>query len=144
MAYIEVIPLSIARDYLGVDDTFRDQEITRMINSACRYIENYTNIILVECTKTYENSTNCLRVYDFPINTVSDLETKKSTYSIYDTDSIDLSVGYKFATDVPSDIVDAGLQIIDSWFYDSEKRTNSNKIPMDAKMILDLYRRFIV
>lgn len=144
MAYIDVIPLEIAKDYLGVDDTARDAEITRMIKSACIYIERYTNVILVEKEQTYTSSNGCVRVYDYPINTVSDLSTIKSTYTLYDTDSIDLSVGYELATDVPSDLVDAGLQIIKGWFYDSEKRTNTASLPMDAKMILNLYRRFIV
>lgn len=144
MAYIDVIPLEIVKDYLGIDDTARDTEITRMITSACLYIEKYTNIILVEQEKTYIDSNGCIRVYDYPINTISDVSTVKATYTLYEVESIDLSVGYEVATDVPSDIVDAGLQIIDNWFYSSETRTNPNILPMGAKMILDQYKRFII
>lgn len=144
MAYIDVIPLEIVKDYLGIDDTSRDREITRMIDSACRYIEKYTNVMLVEREKDYFNTNGCIRVYDYPINTESELQEVKSTYSLYSTDSITLSVGYELATEVPSDLVDAGLQIIDNWFYASENRTNANVLPMGAKMILDLHKRFII
>ncbi len=144
MAYIDVIPLEIVKDYLGIDDTSRDREITRMIDSACRYIEKYTNVMLIEREKDYFNTNGCIYVYDYPINTESDLQTRKSTYSVYDAKEITLSVGYELATDVPSDLVDAGLQIIDSWFYAGEKETTTSKIPQGAIMILDLYKRFIV
>jgi len=143
MAYIDVVPLEIAKDYLGIDDTSRDAEITRMINSACIYVEKYTNIILVSTDKTYYREGRDIMVYDYPINTVDENEQKRANYSIFNTDVVELNVGYELATDVPTDIVDAVLQIVSSWFYASEEKTSMG-IPKGAKMILDLNKRFIL
>ena len=47
MSYITVITLAEAKNYLRVDPTLTgdDSAITRMIESALKFIERYTNII---------------------------------------------------------------------------------------------------
>ena len=69
MAYLTVIPLADAKTYLGVDDTSRDAEITRMIEAALALLEKRTNHIMVVGNKDYFYEDGCVRVYDYPINT---------------------------------------------------------------------------
>ena len=154
MVYIDVIPLETAKTYLGIDDTARDVEITRMINSACGYIEKYTNVLLVDREQTYYfDDNNCVRVYDFPINSltspVNAVRTRRGTYSFYSTSTssateLVLNVGYSVVADVPSDIVEAALEIIGVWFFSSEKRNDTSLIPMSIKQVLDLHKRFLL
>lgn len=154
MVYIDVIPLETAKTYLGIDDTARDVEITRMINSACGYIEKYTNVLLVDREQTYYfDDNNCVRVYDFPINSltspVNAVRTRRGTYSFYSTSTssateLVLNVGYSVVADVPSDIVEAALEIIAVWFFSSEKRNDTSLIPMSIKQVLDLHKRFLL
>lgn len=154
MAYIDVITLEDAKTYLGIDDTARDAEVTRMINSACSYMEKYTNLILVDKERTYYfDDSNCVRVYDFPINSVTSpadaVRTRRGTYSFYSTSTstateLVLNVGYTTPSDVPSEIIEAGLQIIAVWFYSSEKRNDTSIIPMNIKQILDQHKRFLL
>ena len=154
MSYIDVITLETAKTYLGIDDTARDSEITRMINSACSYIEKYTNLILSDKDQTYYfDDNNCVRVYDFPINSLTSplnaVRTRRGSYSFYSTSTpsiteLVLNVGYSSALDVPSEIIDAGLQIIAVWFFSSEKRNDTSIIPMNIKQILDQYKRFLL
>jgi hypothetical protein len=154
MVYIDVIPLETAKTYLGIDDTARDVEITRMINSACGYIEKYTNVLLVDREQTYYfDDNNCVRVYDFPINSLTSpanaVRTRRGTYSFYSTSTssateLVLNVGYSVVADVPSDIVEAALEIIGAWFFSSEKRNETSLIPMSIKQVLDLHKRFLL
>ena len=154
MAYIDVITLQTAKDYLGVDDTARDPEITRMINSACLYIENYTRVIIAARAETYYFDNNgCVRVYDFPINSLTSpanaVRTRRGTYSFYSTPTTSetelvLNIGYVTPSDVPSTIVDAALQIIGVWFYGSEKQNNTGVMPMNINQLLDQHKRFLL
>jgi hypothetical protein len=154
MVYIDVIPLETAKTYLGIDDTARDVEITRMINSACVYIEKYTNVLLADREQTYYfDDNNCVRVYDFPINSLTSpanaVRTRRGTYSFYSTSTssateLVLNVGYSVVADVPSDIVEAALEIIAVWFFSSEKRNDTSLIPMSIKQVLDLHKRFLL
>lgn len=154
MSYIDVITLETAKTYLGIDDTARDSEITRMINSACSYMENYTNLILSEKEQTYYFDDNkCVRVYDFPINSLTSplnaVRTRRGSYSFYSTSTSEatelvLNVGYTNASDVPSEIIEAGLQIISVWFFSSEKRNDTSIIPINIKQILDQHKRFFL
>lgn len=152
MSYLNVIPLETAKTHLRVDHNASDNEITRMIKSACRYIEKYTNILLFEREVTYHlDDSDCVLVYEWPIQSkvsTFDVESvRKSTYSIYtvrDQDELVLSVGYALLEDVPEDLIDAALAIIDVWFFGSEKQVDTTLIPMDVKQTLDLYKRFII
>ena len=150
MAYLTVIPLADAKAYLGVDDTSRDAEITRMINAALSYIEKETNIIMVVGDKTYRLKDGCARIYDSPINTLdSELASTVTreyftNYSVYtDTNAanktLTLNVG---STTVDPELVEAGYQIIDYFFHNKEgDKTN---IPESARLIIDKNRRFLL
>lgn len=154
MSYITVITLAEAKTYLGVDDTARNDEITRMINSACSYVEKYTNVLLFDREQTYYfNQETCVRVYDFPINSlVSPVDaerTRRSTYSFYsrataDVEELVLNVGYADPANVPSELKEAALEIIAVWFYSSDKRNDTSLIPMSIKQSLDINKRFLI
>ena len=71
MAYIDVISLERAKNYLRIDTTLTDDdaEITAMINGACSYIEKRTNLIFYPRNKVYKGSCQ-VKVYDYPINSI--------------------------------------------------------------------------
>ena len=116
MAYIDVIPLATAKNYLRVDSslTADDADITRMISVALSYIEKVTRVLVYQRSKTYLMQGGCAYVYDYPISAVTvpadyddDDTTEKSTYNIYEygsTTTIDftLNVGYLDPADVPA------------------------------------------
>lgn len=148
MAYTDVISLEDAKDYLGIDDTSRDTEITRMITSALKYLEKRTNIIMGVKDKEYILTNGCVRVYDYPINTLdSSLDStvtrkKKSLYSIYsdsdlDNDTITLNVG---SSEVDSDLVEAGYMVLEHFFEEGERTA----IPKAVEDIIGTHRRFIL
>ena len=72
MAYIDVISLASAKLYLRVDDTLTedDAQITNMISSALKYVENYTQILVYDRAKTYRMINGFVKVYDYPINSI--------------------------------------------------------------------------
>lgn len=148
MSYLNVISLERAKNYLRIDESLieDDNEITSMINGACRYVENRTNHILFPRQKIYEGSCQ-VKVYDYPINEITTTPTpfclKRSLYTIFpDVKTVELNVGYATG-DVPNDMQQAILQMIKVWYYESEKQVNSTLIPESVKEALDLYKRFL-
>lgn len=148
MAYIDVISLERAKNYLRIDLdlTEDDAEITSMINAACRYIEKRTNHIFFTQEKTYKGVCQ-VKVYDYPINSiVTDPEPFNldySTYKIFPNDKeVTLNVGYG-DDEVPDELIQACLQMIKVWYYESEKQVNTTLIPMSVHEVIDINRRFI-
>jgi len=148
MPYTNVISLASAKDYLGVDDTSRDAEITRMIESALRFLEKRTNIIMEPQTKDYVFMDGCVRVYDHPINTPDNTlpegVTKeiKPLYSVYTTTDSDiktlqLNVG---SNTVDNDLVEAGYMLIEHYFQEGQR----TPIPMAVEEIININKRFII
>ena len=74
MSYLSVIPLANAKTYLRIDDTQNetDAEITGMINTACQYVEHVTNYLFFAREKVYYINSDCFKLFDFPINSVSE------------------------------------------------------------------------
>ena len=81
MAYIDVIPLERAKNYLRVDLDFDtdDSEITSLINAACRYVEKRTNHILYARDIIYNGACQ-VKVYDYPINSIVTVPTPFNVY----------------------------------------------------------------
>ena len=127
MAYVDVVTLSDAKIYLRVDDTLSEDntQITRMINAALSYIERYTNVYVFARLKTYVVVDNCIRVYDSPINSLVDPVdadvTIKTLYNTYttgtDEDILSLNVGYVDPNDVPDELKEIALEMIDLMYY---------------------------
>ena len=152
MAYLDVIPLTDAKVYLRIDDTLTedDNQIIRMIKGALSYIEQYTNIYLFDRDKTYNVQDNCVKVYDFPINsevsTFTDKEVK-TLHTNYTTDetTFTLNVGYAVVDDIPQELIEVAYTMIKSMYYEKEK----NKSVLDSldtlsMMTLNQYKRFII
>ena len=149
MPYTDIISLSDAKDYLGVDDTSRDTEITRMIKSALTYMEKRTNHLLLAVDKDYIYTDGCVRVYDYPINTVVEGVEVKTGYSIYteansDITSITLNVGYETVTDIPDDLTEAAYIMLKFFFFEQDKLEEKGRVPLVVQEIINEYKRFII
>jgi hypothetical protein len=149
MAYLDVLTLARVKNYLRIDEDLEedDNEITSMINAACRFVEKRTNHIFYDRDVTYSNQLN-LKVYDYPINEiVSPTDPVVLHFSLYDMfpneNSVTLNVGYTDPADVPEELLQACLQMIKVWYYESEKQVNTTLIPEAAMQSIDINRRFI-
>ena len=169
MAYTDVISLATAKTYLRIDDSQNetDSEITSMIKSALSYVEKHTNVLVYDRSKTYPVYQRCVRVYDYPINSVTkavdddgvDITltyktnytyTTKNFYTLYeqiDSDAVSLvlNVGYDDPADVPTELIDVALVIIKLMYYEQESdKSFTDMIPSWAKHILETNRRHII
>jgi hypothetical protein len=149
MTYIDVITLVRTKNYLRLDTGFTkdDAEITSMINGACKFVEMRTNIIFFDREKSYIGLIDVV-VYDFPINElispIDAIPCYFSTSIVYPNQTnITLNVGYANPLDVPDDLIQACLQMIKVWYYESEKQVNITLIPMSVMQVIDINRRFI-
>ena len=149
MSYLSVITLERAKNYLRIDTTLTDDdaEITAMINSACSYIEKRTNLIFYPRNKTYKGACQ-VKVYDYPINSIvtdpAPFAYEQPMFTIYpDVKKVELNVGFIDPTDIPDELIQACLQMIKVWYYESEKQINTTLIPESVKEAIDLNRRFI-
>ena len=170
MSYIDVLPLATMKTYLRIDDTQNetDAEITSMINSAFRYIERITNVIVSQqATKEYIITNRCARIYDHPINSVVkgideddadvtltfqtnyDKELKHLYTNYYNIDSeavkLVLNVGYTTASDVPDDLVHLAKEMVELMYYEQEtNKLDEKKLSFLHKEVLESNRRFII
>ena len=119
MSYLDVITLNEAKIHLGVDDTSRDSEITRMIVSSLQQVENDTNVHVIAKDLTYYPHQGVVVVYDFPINTVVEGKKERPNYAIYEnvTDSLLLNVGYQDPIDVPPSIKELAFILLEERFH---------------------------
>jgi len=148
--YIDVISLEQAKLYLKIDDgqTATDNEIIGMINSALSFIEKRTNHIFKTKDKVYYKDCNLVqqvKVYDYPITTEGLDIQYRQLYAIVPTvdDTVTLSLGYSSVEDIPSELIDSALQLINFWFYNSETKNAMNTIPDFVMVNIDVNRRFI-
>lgn len=145
--YTDVISLATAKLYLKVDvgQTETDAEITQMINSSLAIIEKRTNHIFKTRDKEYFGA-NTVDVYDYPINTEgAQLNKCTPNKSMFPTvnGSVILNIGYSNVADIPTELIDCALSIINFWFYNSETKGADNSIPKFVEMTIDQNRRFI-
>ena len=155
MSYISVLPLATAKNYLRLDDSLVDDDaaITRMIKSALSYIEKYTNVYVYARAKTYIlDDDNFVRVYDFPINSVTTVEYERKDRNGYsnfiltgEDTSLVLNVGFVDPLDVPSELIDIALQYVKYLYYEAETNTNNRgQVPMWLNDMLNQHKRFII
>ena len=149
MSCLSVITLERAKNYLRIDTTLTDDdaEITAMINSACSYIEKRTNLIFYPRNKTYKGACQ-VKVYDYPINSIvtdpAPFAYEQPMFTIYpDVKTVELNVGFTEPIDIPFELVQACLQMLHVFYYESEKQFNSTLIPESVKEVIDLYKRFL-
>lgn len=150
MSYLDVITLKQAKDYLRVDSEDSDAEITRMIKSALSLIEKQTNIILYDRNKNYIYHSGVVRVYDYPINSTTSTTHTSEDFGLYTTycdaesKTIEINVGHDDPTDIPFELIDAALEMIDYWYYKNDGKANITLIPMSVQAVIDLNKRFIL
>ena len=151
MSYISVISLETAKNYLRVDDdlTEDDNSITSMINAALRHIENYTNVLVYARDKSYDFDDEVLRVYDYPINntiTADVTSERKSLYTNYSgsVSLLELNVGYVDPLEVPDDLIQVALEMIDIMYYIQKGGESKALITPLMQDILDSNKRFII
>ena len=148
MSYLTIITLARAKNYLRIDAdlTEDDSEITSMINAALRFIEKRTNHIMYVQQRVYTGSCQ-VKVYDYPINSIvtnpAPFKVDFSLFTIYpDVKTVTLNVGYAVNT-VPDELIQAALQMLKVWYYESEKQVNTTFIPESVMQVIDINRRFI-
>jgi hypothetical protein len=153
MAFTNVVSLAEAKQYLRVDDGFTadDSLITLLINVAGDYVERHTNHRLYAREKTYKFFDGCVRVYDYPINSITsppeaDMEiTEASLYTLYEYSSGDLvlNVGYADVANVPAMLKAKMLDIIDAMYNGNE---NDSITSFDDSLMDSLarWRRFTI
>jgi len=147
--YIDVISLERAKLYLKIDDLqiATDDEITSMINSSLSFIEKITGHIFKTKTKTYYSSACCntVIVYDYPIIDAPTGTEVRQLNSIVPTidGSVTLERGYETLDDIPNELIDAALQLLKVYFYESETQQNSTLIPLSVMQAIDINRRFV-
>jgi len=153
--YTDVISLETAKLYLRIDDgqTVTDDEITAMINSALSYIEKRTNHIFKTKNKVYYKDCALVQqttVYDYPINNpvgegfIDGIIYKTNKAIVPTVDGfVTLNIGYSSVDDIPSELIDSALQLINFWFYNTETRGASNTVPDFVNVNIDINRRFI-
>ena len=150
MAYIDVVTLAEAKQFLRVDDGFTadDTLITLHINTAGEYVERHTNQMLYSRNKDYVVVDGEKRVYDTPITAVVDPASaddyevaQYETYRVYSAsqDTITLTVGYDVA-DVPAGLKMEMLKIIDAKYHGNDEVGDFDEI--DAR--LSKYKRHII
>lgn len=149
MSYLSVIPLSRAKNYLRIDASLTEDnnEIESMIKAACSYVEKRTNHILFARDKVYTGACQ-VKVYDYPINTIvtdpAPWNLTRTMYTIFpDSKTVTLNVGYLTPDLVPDIFIQSALQMIKIWYYESEKKVNSQIIPISVTEALDVEKRFI-
>ena len=151
MAFIDVVTLAEAKQYLRVDDGFTadDALITMLIDAAGNIIELHTNHLLYARSKTYKFYNGCVRVYDYPINSVTSPtdvgSTELSLYTLYEYSSgeLELNVGYENASDVPMLLKIKMMEIIDAMYHgnDNDSITEFNEALFKS---IGQYRRFTI
>ena len=157
MAYLDVISLAEAKNYLRIDDTLTDDDtqITRMINASLAYVEDWTRIYLFARDKTYKMIDGFVRVYDYPVNSIKspaeddmDIEVKTSyvnySYGLETTDLV-LNVGFEDTADIPTQLIEVAFEILDLMYYEHETGKKYTKdLSTLSTVILNSYKRFII
>ena len=148
-AYTDVISLNRAKLYLKIDtlQTETDQEITSMINSALSFIEKRTGNIFKTKTKTFFSCAlvESVIVYEYPIVDAPTGTQFRALNSIVPTvsGSVAVELGYADVDDIPNELIDAALQLLKVWFYESETQSNTSLIPLSVMQAIDINRRFV-
>ena len=148
-AYTDVISLEQAKLYLKIDSlqTETDDEITSMIKSSLSFIEKRTGHIFKTKTKTFYSCAlvESVIVYEYPIIDAPTGTQVRALNSIVPTvsGSVALELGYDNVDDIPNELIDAALQLLKVYFYESETQVNSTLIPKSVMEAIDVNRRFV-
>lgn len=128
---------------IDADQTDTDREIERLITAAASLVERKTNHVLIRREKTYFPVNGKVRVYDYPISVPVPfgVDYTSSYADIYADVPVTVMAGYN-EREAPEALVEAVFQIVEHWYYGSEK-TATPTIPPSVEEILNIFRRFI-
>ena len=165
MAYLDVISLAQAKIELRVDDALTDDDtsITRMIETALRFVENYTNYYVTATDKSYPISASgegCFRLYDYPVNSTQVVDSDLNPISSVEYDhkglytvitpgafpaTVLVNVGFTDPANVPPGLIDVALEILGLLYYGPEtgKTVQKDLSPM-SWATLNQYKRFLI
>ena len=134
--YLDIIPLELAKKFLRITGNDFDDVITLLIESSCKTFENQTEVILAQVEKqVYKGK----RYYFDPINNTEDVE-RKSLYFIPKAD-LTIIAGFEDANDVPQDIKDAILKMIQGKFL-AEEANEFYRMGDEVATTINVYKRF--
>lgn len=146
---MSVITIDQARLYLRIDDSLdvpQTAELQSFIDASESFISRKTGHILNPVTKTYIPAPDgFIRVYDYPIDAPPANSTEKDNYLLIESDdTIDLLVGYANPADVPPALINAALQMLKVYYYESETQNNTTLIPESVNQVIWNWKRFIL
>ena len=157
MAYLDIISLADAKVYLRLDDDLieDDAQITRMINGALSYVENYTNYILFARDKDFRLVDGKVRIYDYPINSYTlpieadydTIENKTLHTNLTDgggNELVSINVGYASTNNIPNELLEVAYEIIGVYYFGKESGKTMADISPLNKQSLNQYKRFIL
>lgn len=134
--YLDIVPLDLAKKFLRVDSEHEDDIITFYVESACKIFEQKTEVALAQKEKPFYEGK---RYYVDPINDDEDVLRK----SLYFTPKKDLTlvVGYADPLEVPSDIKQCILKIVQG-MYLAEEKNEFYSFNSEVEVVINLYKRF--
>lgn len=154
MTALNVITLADAKKELVVDATYtdRDAEITRIIQTAVSWVEQYTCYRLYEREETFIAYGWCTDLHYYPIE-VTGVEHEGVPYTKYtekqlplglritcpNQSAITANVGYTSALLIPPPLIAACYKII-VYLFDN-KDAYSIGLPIDVQVLVNQYRR---
>jgi len=159
--YEDVVPISRVLNYLRFDGNNAPiyEEVEIMRDSACRVVEQYANYYLKPTNKAYTTLNGSVDVYASPINSVVTPQDennynvhRKGLYSTYCFSGLSdindgafiLNVGYTDTEQVDPILIQAVLETVRVWFYNSEGESESLRLlPVTAKSMLKPIKRFV-
>lgn len=167
MAYTDVISLTEAKNYLRIEHSDEDGEITAMIGAACAYVEKRCGHLFYSRNKTYPLvGRDSIRVFDFPITAIVkgfdksgndvaltndvNITVQKgclnTTYSVIDPDADELvlTVGYENSYDVPSGLIAAAKIILKQLYYQTDEEAAKGLNSSQANILIQQYERFMI
>lgn len=134
--YLDIIPLDLAKKFLRVDGNHEDDIITLYIESSCKIFEQKTEVALAQKEKPFYEGK---RYYVDPINSEEDV-LRKSLYFVPKKD-LTLVVGYADPLEVPSDIKQCILKMVQG-MYLAEEKNEFYSFNSEVEVVINLYKRF--
>lgn len=134
--YLDIIPLDLAKKFLRVDGNHEDDIITLYIESSCKIFEQKTEVALAQKEKPFYEGK---RYYVDPISDEEDV-LRKSLYFIPKKD-LTLVVGYADPLDVPSDVKQCILKMVQG-MYLAEEKNEFYSFNSEVEVVINLYKRF--
>jgi len=153
MTALDVITLEQAKAELvmtGISD--RDAEITRLIQTAIGWVEQYTCYRLYERVETFI-AYGCETVLPYYPITIDGVDHDGSAYANYkekflplglriicpSQSTITATVGYSDVGEIPAPLIEAAYKLITYLF--ENKDVYSVQLPVDVQILINQYRR---